>query len=689
MRTLPAWFALLAFLVFALLVVFLTLHTDRAARSFSACAVPPDTIQGIPEPRFFLENDSYAWLSHARDLLASGGWRLRHTYMDNAPYGRPMHWSHLLVWSILLPAKAVMAVAHWPAARAVELVGVWVMPAWHIVFLALLFVALPRRIGLFPTALLAFLAVANECIAIAFFPLKPDHHIFQMAFGTAFFLCLQRAASAGLPAPPSPPLPPRRLPLCRFPLPPSPAEALRAATAAGIFLGLLYWIGATVAFFVLALGSLALLPLLPCFRAPVPSPSPLPAALWRRFAIAAVSVAAVCWLLEYAPNHFSMRLEVNHPLHWLPILGAAIGLSTLSSLPRRPRPADFLSPRLLLATVLCLSLPLAILLAPVSCYQLKDPLLARLHQTWIVEFLHGSIAPASLVSSYRLPALALLAAPLALLLGKRLPLPRHAPPVLFSSLLFTLFFLATFRWQRRWGLLWGPALYALAAFLGLALLETRPRRLALLPVATVLLSAALSLADAAYALHCRLLHESGIADASAVPDDWIRQAMCKRRGLRLAAQRGTNRWALAGDHSDAPVFYYYASIPSLASLYWENLSGWRAEASIMADTSSGFSEALAVTRSRGITHLLSSPGSDAPLLIHHLATGVSNRSVAVFSTFCGHLTDPGLHSRLPSSLACDPTLQSAVNDPVLVRTPTGYRQMASQLRIFTLSEPKD
>ena len=228
-RSLPAWFAPLFFLAFALLVVLLTLHTDRATRSFSACAVPPDTIPGIPEPRFFLENDSYVWLSHARDLIASGGWRLRHTFMDNAPYGRPMHWSHLLLWCILLPAKAIMVIAHWPAARAIELVGVWTMPAWHIFFLALLFYALPRRIGLLPTAILVLLAVSNECIAIAFFPLKPDHHIFQMAFGTAFVLCLQRVASAGLPAPPSTPLQPRRLPLCRFPLPPSHSEALRAA----------------------------------------------------------------------------------------------------------------------------------------------------------------------------------------------------------------------------------------------------------------------------------------------------------------------------------------------------------------------------------------------------------------------------------------------------------------------------
>lgn len=68
-RTSPSILAPFAFLLFSLLVVFLTIHTDRATRSFGACAVPPDTIQGISSPRFFLENDFYVWLSHARDLF--------------------------------------------------------------------------------------------------------------------------------------------------------------------------------------------------------------------------------------------------------------------------------------------------------------------------------------------------------------------------------------------------------------------------------------------------------------------------------------------------------------------------------------------------------------------------------------------------------------------------------------------
>lgn len=679
---LQRWLPCLFFLGFSALVVFLTLHTDRATRSFSACAVPPDTIPGIPEPRFFLENDSYVWLSHARDLLNSGDWRLRHTYMDNAPYGRPMHWSHLLLWTILGGAKAIMAVTHWPPARAIELAGVWAMPFWHIVFLALLFFALPRRIGLLPTILLALLTVTNECIAIVAFPLKPDHHIFQMAFGIAFFLCLQRAASAGLPAPAIPPS--ERLPLCRFPLPPDSVETLRAATAAGIFLGLLYWIGATVAFFVLALSAFSVLPLLPCFRTPIPKISPFPQTLWRRFAISAITVAAFFWLLEYAPAHFSMRLEVNHPLHWLPIAGVAVGLAALSSLPRRPRFSDFFSPRLLFATILCASLPLAIAFGPVSWHQLKAPILARLHQTYIFEFLHGNPTPTVLLSTYRIPALALFATPVVLLFGKRLSLPPRARPILLSSLVFALFFLAAATWQIRWGYLCATAIYSLATLLCLALLETAPGRISRFCVSLVLLAAALSFADAFYAIHCRLRLESGIADASSVPDDWIRCDMYKRISLRLAARKGTNRWVFAGIPSDAPSFYYYASIPSLASFYWENLPGWQAETAIMADTSPGFANALSIARDRGITHFLSATPSDAPLVFHHVATGVSNRTFAASRTFCGHLTHTQLFERLPPVLLDDSDFNDAIIQRVVFRTPSGYAQGTSHLHLFTL-----
>src|SRR5690606_27491421 len=103
-----AWM-IMGLIMIAAIIIFFTVHTDRAARSFDATFVPPQTIPGLEEPRFFLDNDAYAWMAHTRDLMRSGGWRLRHTYMDNAPYGREMHWSHLLIWTIRGMASAIMS----------------------------------------------------------------------------------------------------------------------------------------------------------------------------------------------------------------------------------------------------------------------------------------------------------------------------------------------------------------------------------------------------------------------------------------------------------------------------------------------------------------------------------------------------------------------------------------------------
>ena len=88
----------LAVFLIALHVACFTLHTDRSARAFDARVV--NAPAGLTAPRFFLDNDSYAWLAHARDLMASGDWRIRHTFMDNAPFGRDLHWSHPILWGL-------------------------------------------------------------------------------------------------------------------------------------------------------------------------------------------------------------------------------------------------------------------------------------------------------------------------------------------------------------------------------------------------------------------------------------------------------------------------------------------------------------------------------------------------------------------------------------------------------------
>ena len=163
--------------------------------------------------------------------------------------------------------------------------------------------------------------------------------------------------------------------------------------------------------------------------------------------------------------------------------------------------------------------------------------------------------------------------------------------------------------------------------------------------------------------------------------------MYKRMALRLASQMGTNRWAVAGIPDKAPPLYYFASIPSLASFYWENAPGWHAETAIMADTFPSFSNALAVARERGITHLVSGLGSSSPNKFLQIGTGISNQTYAATRTLCGHITHPQLFSRLPPALLDNPALNNAVTQRVVFRTPSGYAQETAQIHVFTLSTP--
>src|SRR5689334_6326671 len=54
----------------------------------------------------YLDNDSYYWLSYARRMANGENWRIRYTYADNTPYGRPVHWSQSVSWLLVLFGKS-------------------------------------------------------------------------------------------------------------------------------------------------------------------------------------------------------------------------------------------------------------------------------------------------------------------------------------------------------------------------------------------------------------------------------------------------------------------------------------------------------------------------------------------------------------------------------------------------------
>ena len=664
-------------------LAFFTWHTDRAAQAFNRSTVPANTIQGVPEPRFFLENDSYAWLAHTRDLMNSGGWRLRHTSMDNAPYGREMHWSHLLIWTLRGIATAIIAATGWPVARAVELAGVWAMPLIEFIFLSAAFLAVSRKAGLLPAAGLVFAFLTYECVSISFYPLEPDHHAFQFFFILASFACLQ-FGGLGWTRPAAAPAPRPLALLPVFPPTPDRAEARRWFIASGVFGGLALWVGATVWLIALGILALAMVPALPALHAPRKDETYVPT-LWRAWAAAGCLVGLVCYLLEYAPRHFSMRLEVNHPLYWISWIGVALGLEQLARL-RKPfaanRPAIVW---LLLAGLLALAQPLAVFFGPAAWHQMNDPFLKRLCAKYIVEFL-PSVAIREgdwtlLLGTFRLFSLSLPCAG-ALLLLRRVRAP-EARRLLSTAVLFVALFLAAALYQQRWGYCLAAGLMWLTLLLSAWLFAPGEDLRSPVPGLLGGLLAALILLDGLHADRARLVLENNISNNAAIPQSWIEFNLKKRNALQWGLAAGTNQWRFAGLAPQAPLLYYYSGIPSVASYYWENTAGWRDEARLLADVSPDAGTAKALARERGLTHLVSVVRSTYPELYLYIADGIADPAYAAAHTLDGRLTHPPF-ADLPAWLSVDEPLTKIGQGDYIFKTPSGYAKERLQYQVFAI-----
>ena len=675
-------------LLLAAHVVFFTLHTDRAARAFENTLVPPNTIPGMAEPRFFLDNDAYAWMAHARDLMASGGWRLRHTFMDNAPYGRDMHWSHLLIWSLRGIAAAIMAGTGWPAARAIELAGVWVMPLFQFFCIGAFFVVLTKKLGWIPAALFCGLFLSLNAFVWGFHPLRPDHHGLQLGFVLGSFLCLQFGGMGWtrISAASEDPAVPAFRALSR----PDVPEARRWFMAAGALGGLALWVGATIWMFALVAIGTSAAAVLPLWRkAPRETESYRPE-LWRLWAWTGCAVGAFFYLLEYAPNHFAMRLEVNHPWFWIFWLGLAECLGMAGKMGagfawRTWRRNDWLLGTL--GALAVLSLPLAIALGPPEWHQLREPVLQRLHARFIEEFRSFGSALGD-TPFYQFLYLQMGILPMALPWAawrawRPGPDRSQRQRNLLPGLAFSVFFLGLFLWQQRWEFFLAGGL----AWLALATLAedrpvpgTGPNRRVLGWTLVAALLANIVAADAA-----RLRSERLAANSESVIPAWVQSCVMKRMALQFGLAAGQERWRMVGLAAEAPMLYYFAGIQTVASYYWENAEGWKAESSFFADSSDG-RVAEKIARERGLTHVCISLSPELPKLFWYIATGRYSETEGAQKSLAGQLAVKG-GGQLPGWFRRDEKLSDIGESFYVFQTPRGLVRQKTWAQVFRL-EPE-
>ena len=629
--------------------------TDAGIRRFERNTVVDPARPADPQPwrnaRFFIDPDSYCWLSYARDLRASGGWRLRFTHADNAPYGREMHWSHLPIWSLMGLARVLESAAGRPPDTALELAGRILLPLFGWFFFSALFLLLGSRLGwriaAAATATLAVMVQWN------FHTLRPDHHGFQLAFAAGLWLCLAFGGMGWVRSRPSAESGP-------FDAPPA-KSARRWFIASGILGGLGLWVGATVFLFVLAAIAFGAAVSMVLLRPPAKESVELHPALWRLWGLSGALTSLGFYAVEYAPHSMAMRLETNHPLYALCWLGTAECLRAIAQWRNKRRMPS--SGNLALAVAaLCAgaALPLLQVVGPAAWFIPRSELILRLcahhiNEFWTLFTVAGSRWPLVFLHAFGLPVLAGIGA-LVLFFRGRLSFSRQTLLLPLGGL--SLLFVGLYLWQIRWALFVLAASLLFTAYFMAALVEqirasrSAPGLRAFLAVLSALF--VFHFVDAAVRIAVPIVR---IFRVEKVDPAWLTPLLQRNLMMQLQAraQGLPQRFMLPAELG--PAAYYFRAGDAIGSLYWENLDGLAAATAFFGDPLPG-ARAREIARERGITHVLMNNGAGDAVMFYQMATGASDHPGAS-RTVGGATARAG--TPVPAWLRSEPELNATAN----------------------------
>jgi hypothetical protein len=529
--------------------------------------------------------DTAHWVMQTQTMIAHGEWRIRTVDYDNAPAGRDVHWAALFHWWLALLAWIDHLVTGQPLGIAVERAALTSGPVMFGLMLLGLVPLLNRRFSATASALVAIGAVTTSSFYTDFLPGRADHHGLVNLCGLlmVLFLVVGSEDPANDDAPSPTPTRPRRW-------------FIASAVAGGVGL----WVSAATmipVLFGLGLGILTAGWLgrdgggrASWLRDP---------GLFRLWGFVGGGVSLATYLIEYFPSHFSMRLEVNHPLYAAAWIGGAELLHLGVRIVGRLRPLqrrDFTTGAV--ALVLVALPPLAILALSAKAFLLLDPFLWALHKFYITEeqnLLHALTTKGSVVQNLAnlcLPCL-LLVPPL--VLAFRTSTTRETKMLLALTL-----FPAVISWIQCWNQVrWLSLAYALTvpavAVFFRAIESRRPARRG--PVL-------------AWAGACALLFVPGALKAAR---QTLAGADFTNQEIRNLAQRDVAHWlrqrvgpgrplVVAGSPTTTTLMISLAGASGLGTLYWENVEGLKHAAELFAAPSS--EEAEALVRRLGVTHIV-------------------------------------------------------------------------------------
>lgn len=547
-----------------------------------AGAVAPETPLSRPCPTAFA--DAQMWVRHALRLSETDAWRIRHTDVDNAPFGREVHWNSAFAWLIAVHGQ----IRHWvlgePVPMATERALAWFNLPLLLAVVVLFSTWTARRAGALAGV---FVAVAILCMPDfypGFVPNYVDHHgvlsaaNFGLVLG-AFFMGAgwSRASPAGSVL----------LPASRF-------AARRAALFSALSGAIGMWISAPSV--VPAIGIVGIAGLLATWwhgRRAAEHGATFDAGLWRLWGRTGAAGCLGFYLLEYAPFHLDWRLEVNHPLYALAWWGGGEIVAGLSEWRQRTsmRPPLW---SILLALAAIAAPAAAILMGGTRVFAFRDP------------FLQG--LSAHVAEGLALPE-AIRTAGWSAVIGSRL--------LWLVTGLVVPFGLAV-AGRRRDRLPMGFLALGCAAFVSMPLIQVRFFMNAAGPLicATLAAMAALSqgwsqrgravlvLGVTAIALIPTLIFlnqaHGQLRRREVTPSDAL-QPLYRSIAARLRTDRPADEIVLLTNPDASTGVGYYGRLKTIGTLYWECVDGMKAAVGMTASKS--MDEARARLLERGVTHV--------------------------------------------------------------------------------------
>lgn len=531
--------------------------------------------------------DAQTWTRHSLALLETDAWRIRETQIDNAPYGREVHWHSGLSWLIAGGGWVWHAITGEPLPRAVEHWLVW-LNAPLVLGLAILFSTwVARRLGAAIGVFVALGIIGHSDTYLQFVPSFADHHgLLTMANYGVVLGVLFMGAGWWLPAEKGSLLLPGSRELAR-------GGAMFSALTGAVGM----WVSAASVVPAIAIvGVAAIVATLWQGQALRAQGAVFDPGLWRRWGTVGAAASFGFYLLEYFPNHLGLRMEVNHPFYALAWWAGGELVAQICTWRLEGGTVGARLPRLVLPLLAAVAPALVIGIGGAKVFIVRDPMILQIsarvaegltlfkaiqHYGWPVLWM-------------RLPwALVALVPAVALLVLRKGALPRFA--LTFVLLAFACFVGLGFFQVRFFANTGGAEVCLIIVWLAV-LAETwspRARWTVALAVTAVLCipERVLAFRSGAVAVETRAVNRVDVV-----------QPLYRDIAAALRQDQPAGDIVLLTNPNASTAIGYYGRLKTIGTLYWENLAGVKAAAGMTAATLEAAARPL--WAERGVTHIV-------------------------------------------------------------------------------------